>query len=132
MKRPLGVTILAVLALVAAVAELAWATTLGWGGERGIPGEAWWITAIAPLARVLLGLLYAFIGIGLWRLRRWARGVVIVLSALAIGSAAFSVVWGRQLTGFWVPLWLLLPVGAIYALCLGYMFTGKVRQAFSP
>ena len=131
MRRPLGVTILAVLALTAAVAELVWAITLGWGAERGIRGEALWITAIAPLARVLLGLLYGLIGIGLWRLCGWARRVVIAWSALAIGAIAFSVVWGRRPTGFSLALWVLLAVAGYCALCLGYMFTRKVKQAFS-
>ena len=131
MRRPLGVTILAILALTAAVVELASAMTLSWGTERGTRGEAWWITAIAPLAHVLRGMLYGLVGIGLWRLRKWARGAVIAISSLAIGGVVFNAIWGQSLTGFSVPLRLLLPVAGIYALCLSYMFTRKVRQAFS-
>ena len=127
MRRPLGVTILAVLTLIAAIAEWVWAATSGWGIERFMGGESWWISLIGPLARALLGLLYGLIGIGLWRLRKWARGAVIAISSLAIGGVVFNAILGQSLS-----LWLLLPVAGIYALCLSYMFTRKVRQAFSP
>ncbi len=131
MKHPLGVTILAVLGLTTGLAEIVWAMTLGWGTDRGIRQEVSWITAIAPIARLLLGLVYALIGIGLWRLRRWARGVVILLSALAIGTMAIAVVWAGRLNGFSPLMWLMLPVAGFYVLCLSYMFTRNVRQAFS-
>ncbi len=131
MSRPTGVTILAILTLLGAVSEMVWAIAMGWRTERGNFGQALWISWIGPSARLLLGLLYGLVGIGLWKLRNWARHVVIVLSAIAIAAVAFNAVWGRRLTGFSVALWILIPVAGFYVVCLGYMLTRNVKQAFS-
>jgi hypothetical protein len=125
MKRPIGVSIVAGLAFACAIVEMAWAV-LDWSTERSLRGYASWMTAIIRLQ----GSLYGLIGIGLWKLRSWARCAVIVLSALGVASIAFSILFGI-LTGFWGPSWILASVAVLYALCLGYMFTRKVKQAFS-
>ncbi len=130
-QRPLGVTILAALAVTAALGEIAWALTRGSGTDRGISGESWWIGAIAPLARALLGLLYFAVGIGLWKLRRWARGVVIGWSVLAMGAVLIIIGTNLWPTEIMVSLWFLLIVAGLNVLCLRYMFTRKVKQEFS-
>jgi peptidoglycan/LPS O-acetylase OafA/YrhL len=131
MKRPRGVTLLAGLALLAAVAQIVWAIGSGWFIHQATADEGAWTTTLGQLGRVLMGLIYGLIGFGLWNLRRWARRVAIGWSALAIVVITFEIFFGQQLTGFSVALWILLPVAGFYALCIAYMFNEKVKQAFA-
>ncbi len=144
MKRPLGVGLLAVLAIASGVSGILYGLGLFFVDfvllGRQPPGReifaltrptAWvWAveTAGVPCG---LGIIYAAVGIGLWKLRRWARGAAILLLILniAVLAALATSLW--TLSGFWEDLWLLLAIAGFHGLCLGYMFMGEVKRAFS-
>jgi hypothetical protein len=141
MKRPIGVTVMAVLAIAVGVQWFA----LGLSIISDFPWmrpllfthpetrmEALWVGLL-----FLATLICAVVGIGLWRLRQWARWLVIVLLALPFGEIAVISILGYFLPDFYnVDFWrrhpwlLVLPVG-VCGLCLGYMFIDHVRKAFS-
>jgi len=136
MKRPFGVAVLAVVGILSGVYGFASGLLLvrrSWAlMEILVPNEprTWGVLAVG--LPCVLGIIYTVTGIGLWRLRKWARGVVILWAILAIGTAVLNVILKTFNPDRWVPpLWLLLPVVGFYGLCLAYMFTRKVKQAFS-
>jgi hypothetical protein len=72
MKRPAGVTILALLAIVSGSVELLWALVSTWQLAAPRPGaavirEPVSIVLLPGIARSLLGLAYVGIGLGLLR-----------------------------------------------------------------
>lgn len=82
-KRPMGVSILAVLNMVGAVLLIL--AALGAGSELDDPG-------IASAYGAILGLFGVFslmIAIGLWRLRNWARITAVIMYGI---SAVISLV----------------------------------------
>ncbi len=110
--RPLGVTFLAILNFVAAIGSILAMLIL----VIGNPPWPWGDPTPLLIGTLIGALISAVSGIGLWKLRNWARVLTIILGALVLmGSLA-------------VPISLIgLVVGA---LMIGYMFSGSVREAF--
>jgi uncharacterized membrane protein (DUF2068 family) len=76
-KRPLGVSILAVLNTIGAVILIL--AAIGGRSELGDPGAAAAYGAIMGL----FGVFSLMVAIGLWRLRNWARIAAVVLYGLS-------------------------------------------------
>jgi len=134
MERPLGVTFLATLILMVATAYLGRAAASGWGLEGSLRGEPWWFNAIAVVARFGLGLLYGLIGVGLWRLRDWARGTFILLTVVGLTSAAFMLLlkYLAPGLGLWTPpLWISILLFAYSGLVIYYLMRTSVVRAFA-
>jgi len=136
-KRPVGVTILTVYWILSGAASFGQGLRMIWDvvlAGDALPGErSWWglVLLLVNVFPCVMGVFGLAIGLGLWKLRRWARRLVIVLSGLGVGSVALTFVL-RQVTDRWVPpLWLWLPMAAFYFLCLIYMFSHDAKQAFS-
>jgi hypothetical protein len=148
MKRPLGVTLLAVLSFVAALHTLlAGLVLLGasflpqittlvmylFGMIAGCGSQALGALAlflpIPPnlffIPEFLIAVLYGAIGLGLLKLRNWARRLVIVLCIIELIGAA---------VGYAVPRFLLLRLGilgiAIDVAALVFLFQSKVKEVF--
>ena len=138
MKRPIGVTVVAMLAIVGGtyrfIQSLFWirsfSETIGNLVVFGEP-KTWWFVLAVGIAPVL-SIISIAVGIGLWKLRRWARLLLIVFSVLALGTVSLVFILGPISVDFWLrnPWPLLLPV-ALYGFCLAYMFTDEVKRAFS-
>ena len=87
MQRPGGVTLIAVLAVVAAgfsgVAGLILSSVLIISGHNtASPGPI--VAALLILVILAFATLYAAVGYGIWRLKNWARLATMVISALSI------------------------------------------------
>ncbi len=143
MDRPTGVTILAVLdflgaalfLLLAAVFVLGFSllgSVAGQSGDAG--GEAGMavlmgLGAAAGVIFFVIALISLVVGIGLWKLKNWARILTIVFSVLGVLS---------NLAGTAIPLLTGDPVSAVSSviglgvngLILWYMFQPHVREAF--
>ncbi len=78
---------------------------------------------VAGIIIIAFGLLYFFIGRGLWKGQKWSRVIVIIFECIAVLGSIFSittsVIWGTILA-------------VINGLIGGYLlFSKNVKQAFS-
>jgi hypothetical protein len=127
MRRPIGVTILAALSFLAALANL-WrvGVYLGWfkfniGGAELYTREANWAAALWAL---LIAAIWVWVAVNFWNMRAvaWQFGVFISLFTLIWGF--FALLFGSSVQAETVP-WLL--AGAIYI----YLMWPGVREAFA-
>ena len=140
MARPTGVTILAVLSflgaglyLLAAVglfllgSSAGLAAMAGRGGGMGGPLAA--MGAFAGIACLILAVLCLVNGIGLLKLRGWARMLTILLVALGIIFAVLGIVRAMAPMMMGLIVWDLILI-AIDAWILMYLFKPHVKVAF--
>lgn len=129
MKRPVGVTIIAVLAIIGGVLELVsslpyFGLVLGLRAFTGPVASSTSSMAItAGLAMLIIGVLELAFGIGSLRLSHWAWTfgvtVFIISLVLTVGQMfVFGFVSG-------LVLWAVIDV-----VVLGYLYTHVVREAF--
>jgi len=141
MDRPTGVTIVAMLnflgALFCVLGGLLLFVGLGVAGaaaqtRRGGTGVMALLMGMGALGGVVClvaAALSVIIGIGLWKLRNWARVLTIVFTALGLLFCVFGILTG--LLHFHLVLVVFrLVFMAIYVLILWYMFQPHVKQAF--
>lgn len=140
-KRPLGVTILAILNFLGAATEsmllllavsapdtlrslLAGLSPQGSGPDALLnmgTGLALYFVAIIALMLVL--------GYGLWTLRNWARIITIIITAISLLGTLIGFVQIGAEIGLSAVLLGLLRVG-LCILILWYLFKPNVREAF--
>ncbi|HZS76583.1 MAG TPA: hypothetical protein VFA41_08200 [Ktedonobacteraceae bacterium] len=86
-RRPLGVSIIAILDIIAGIIALLGGIFgflgLGLAGEH-LPKIIDAVAGIALVFAIILGLAALIVGWGLWTLRRWAYWTTIVLEVLTI------------------------------------------------
>ncbi len=140
MGRPTGGTVLAVLNFLGAglcvLGGLAFTVGMGIGGAAAAStkgaGVGAFLVGLGDVGGVLLLVCAAIgvvVGIGLWKLRGWARMVTIVLTILSLVLAVpglFMSIFSLKVLQLIFQL-----IGAgIYVLIVGYMFRPHVKQAF--
>jgi hypothetical protein len=141
MDRPTGVTILAVLEflfaglciLIGLLLMVGFGLLGGAVGQAGEDGSGMALLmglgAVAGVVFLVVALIPLIIGIGLWKLKNWARILVIVFSILGVLS---------NLAGAVIPLTTGEPVSAVSSiiglgvngLIIWYMFQPHVKEAF--
>ena len=140
MDRPIGVTILAILEFIGAgflilvglllLVGMSMLGAMGRGGEgasmMGILGA---LGAAAGVVVIILALIPLAIGIGLWKLRNWARILVIIFAGLGALGNTVRVIWGLGSGDMLNTVGGIIGLG-IQALILWYMFQPHVKQAF--
>jgi hypothetical protein len=126
-RRPTGVSILAVLAIILGALELL-TGLFALGGARSLAGTTGIATgAIVTMAlfAIALGALNLAAGIGLWQLRTWAWMYAVLIQALSIVDAIVTVLFFRgSVSGELVSI-------LVSALILYYLFRPEVQQAFN-
>lgn len=139
MQRPTGVTILAILAFIGAgiLALVALFSLLGGALVSSLASSRVGIVAGVGAAVVAVFLLIfaaidLVVGIGLWKLKNWARVVTIILVGLGLLGSVLSIVspFAHLHVFFFVFLVRRLILAAIYAWILWYLFQPNVKQAF--
>jgi hypothetical protein len=123
-KRPTGITVLAVLAAIGGVFGLLGALALfglsGLVAATGLSGLVM-ITAIMLLAYSVMSLAFAY---GAWTLKPWAWPLGVAAMALSVVTTLIGLVGGTQeITGAVISL-------AIAGVILYYLFTPTVKAAF--
>ena len=152
MKRPLAITILAVIWWLEAAVLLLVGATLwllqslseqaGGLGADLPPEGAELLDMLAKLDElgalpVFLGVLLVFaalcvwFGIGLWKLKNWARWVTLVLSILRLLYLTPLLVIDL-LRSDWSSAGLGLLLGIGYGLIVWYLFQPRIKQLFTP
>jgi hypothetical protein len=122
MKRPFGVTLIAILALIGGLFGLCW-PTLAFMGSALLPGVFGTIGVIAGIFLIIGPILQLVFSYGAFKLRSWAwylgliaSGVVLigVIIHLINGASIFSALWGSFLS----------------IIIFIYLLTPNVRNAF--
>lgn len=131
-QRPVGVTIISILAIVSGMIGICWAITLsgfaatGWltGALFGANGLQDWgnTTLIGALSGVFSALLSLAFGIGAWRLRPWAWWVGVIAMLVGLISPIISLFNGDIVPGIFG---LIIPVALLI-----YLIIPGTRQAF--
>ncbi len=140
MERPVGVTVLAVLEFISAgflillglllIVGMSVLGAMGGGGEgSGVMAVLGTLGAVAGVVVMILSVIPLAVGIGLWKLKNWARIVVIVFSILGLVSNLFGVIGGVS-TGEMVSLSSGVIGLGINILVIWYMLQAHVKQAF--
>lgn len=133
-ERPKGITVLAVLYFLGAVFILVSRTiTLSripvsqdLPSDVAIaPGQLAFLVALALLAVCILG----WLGLGLWRLRNWARHVTIVVQACALIASSIRVL-GALVDGSVFEFFNSLLGCLIAVWIFWYLFQPGVKKAF--
>jgi multiple sugar transport system permease protein len=118
LKRPLDVTIIGILLWIASAAHLLLAI---------VPHPSRWTAAV----RLILALIFALTGIGIWRLRNWARVVLILLLVLnAAGSLVALLAYALPQHDYPLAVFLFLQF-SISAFLIYYLNRRRVQQAFA-
>ena len=130
MKRPVGVWIIGVLALVVAVIEfLAGLTALGVGrlqvgGILGIDPEVAGGRAVATgVVMIIIAFLYGVFALSFLRLRRWAWTALFVVSVATIVAVILQMIFD----GFY---WSSLAAVVVPLIVAYYLSRREVRRAF--
>lgn len=131
-RRPVGVTIVAILAILAGAIGICWTITLsgfaavGWltGALFGAEGLQDWgnATLVGAIAGVFSAVLSLVFGIGAWRLRPWAWWVGLIAMLISLVNPIIALFNGDIVPGLFG---LIIP-GAL----LIYLLLPGTRQAF--
>ncbi len=140
MERPTGVTIISVLAFIGAgfLVLVALGALLGGAMISSMMNYPWagMLTGVAAVivAVILLGLaaLEIVVGLGLLKLRNWARIMTIVLVGLGLLSSVLSILSPFAHMHFFLFVFLIrqLITAGIEVWILVYLFQPHVKQAF--
>jgi len=129
-QRPMGVTILAILAAIGGVFGLLGSLALiGLGGVVGgvVGGSSGLalggLTVVSGLVLLVLSVAELAVAYGFWTLRPWAWLVGMVVAGLGIVFALLGVLSGGGITGAVLPI-------IIDAVIIYYLNTMDVRKAF--
>jgi uncharacterized membrane protein (DUF2068 family) len=122
MKRPFGVTVIAILALIGGLFGLCWPILAFTGSALfgGILGTIGVFAGIFLIVGPVLQLVFAYGAFGLkrwaWYLGLLASGITVigVIINLIDGASFFSALWGSTLS----------------IIIFIYLLTGRVREAF--
>ena len=125
MSRPLGITVLAILALAAAIPALIGGLALvgvaAFGTEALVPDTFMYAVGAGTLLYAGLSLVLAY---GFWTTRSWAWVAGIALQVLGIVTAVSQFASGERYLASMIT-GLVLP-----AVIIGYLLQPRIRAAF--
>ena len=125
--RPMGITILAVLAGIGGVLfVLGGLALVGLGGfmaaSTGTAG-LFGLGAIAGVIVLALGVAYLGFAYGAWTLKPWAWPLGVALAAISLVLSVLNIVGGGSITGEILNI-------AIAAIILYYLFQSNIKALF--
>jgi hypothetical protein len=125
MSRPVGITVLAILALAAAIPALIGGLALvgvaAFGTEVPVPDTFMYAVGAGTLLYAGLSLVLAY---GFWTTRSWAWVAGIALQVLGIVTAVSQFASGERYLASMIP-GLVLP-----AVIIAYLLQPRIRAAF--
>jgi uncharacterized membrane protein (DUF2068 family) len=138
--RPTGVTVLAILNFLGAASMVICGLLLmlglglagmgaGSAGEKGGMALLLGLGAVAGVVFLVFAAVAIVVGIGLWRLRNWARILTIILAAISL-LPLLPGLMGSMLTLEIFSLIFQLVFAAFYGWIIWYMLQPHVKRAF--
>ncbi len=139
MNRPTGVSILAVLCFIGAgfcllggigalIGGGAIASMISQQGQAGA-GIFAALGAAAGIMIIIIGGVYALVGMGLWKVKNWARITTIVLTVIGavmqLPGLFAALVHFNVLALLWVAFWLAIDVWIVM-----YLLKPEIKAAF--
>ena len=122
MKRPFGITVIAILALFSGLFGLCWPTLVFTGSAFLGPifGTVGVIAGIFLIVGPILQLIFAF---GAFKLSSWAWYLGLISTGVTVIGVVINLFDGAS---FWSAIW-----GSVWSVIIFiYLLTPKVRQAF--
>ena len=122
MKRPFGITLIAILALISGVFGLCWPTLVFTGSAFLGPifGTVGVVAGIFLIVGPLLQLIFAY---GAFNLRSWAWYLGLIATSITVIGVVINLLDGAS---FWSAVW-----GSILSIIIFiYLLTPNVRRAF--
>ena len=143
MGRPTGVTIISILCFIgAAFCVLGGILMIAGGGfmaslmnQQGGQGSAGAAGILAGLGAavgvgiIIVGGVYALVGMGLWKLKEWARITSIVLLGIGIALQALGLLGSLSHFNLFSVVWSLFWI-AVDAFVIWYLLKPEVKAAF--
>ena len=133
MARPLGVTILGVLAIIGGILSLCGGIGLVFGGTAltgalAAAGQTSAVSAgavaVSGIIAIVVGVLYLVLGVGLFQLKGWAwmLGVALSIASIVLGVLEIALKYSTVSAQL---------IGMVFSvIILVYLFTPGVRAAF--
>jgi hypothetical protein len=122
MKRPFGVTLIAILALIGGLFGLCW-PTLAFMGSAILPGIFGTIGALAGVFLIIGPILQLIFAYGAFKLRSWAWYLGLIATGITVIGVVINLINGASI---WSALW-----GSTLAIIIFiYLLTSNVRNAF--
>lgn len=122
MKRPFGVTLIAILALIGGLFGLCW-PTLAFMGSALLPGIFGTIGVLAGIFLIIGPILQLVFAYGAFKLRSWAWYLGLIASGITVIGVIINLINGASLLS---ALW-----GSILSIIIFiYLLTPNVRKAF--
>jgi hypothetical protein len=121
-KRPFGVTLIAILALIGGLFGLCW-PTLAFMGSALLPGVFGTIGALAGIFLIIGPILQLVFSYGAFKLRSWAWYLGLIASGITLIGVIINLINGASLFS---ALW-----GSVISIIIFiYLLTPNVRNAF--
>lgn len=124
-SRPRGITVAAIAVIVCGIMLIGTALgMLGFLGTAVVPANG--DPRITGWGALIVGVISAAVGVGLFTLKRWAWTLAIVATGLAVGAAA----WALIRHGFEGIVAVSVLSGLVAFVVLAYLLQGNVKAAF--
>lgn len=135
MKRPTGITVLAILSIVLAVLSLLWSgLVFGVGGLGSLFGGLFGADKVAAVGTssawsgflgIVTALIQLAVAFGLLAMKRWAWILALVSVALTVVQGIAGILAGGAFAFMCGLMGLLIPAGILI-----YLLTPPIRRAF--
>jgi len=122
MKRPFGITVIAILALLSGLFGLCW-PTLVFTGSAFLGPVFGTVGVIAGIFLIIGPILQLVFAIGALNLRSWAWYLGLISTGITVLGVIINLFDGAS---FWSAIW----GSTLSAIIFIYLLTPKVRQAF--
>jgi len=123
MKRPFGITVIAIFALLSGLFGLCW-PTLAFTGSAFLGPIFGTISFFAGIFLIIGPLLQLIFAYGAFNLRSWAWYLGLISTGITVIGVVINFIDGAS---FWSAIW-----GSIWAVIIFiYLLTPNVRQVFS-
>jgi hypothetical protein len=135
MKRPTGITVIAILSIVLAILSLLWSgLVFGVGGLSSLFGELFGADNVATFGTssawsgflgIVTALVQLAVAFGLLAMKRWAWILALVSVALTVIQGIAGILAGGPFAFMCGLMGLLIPAGILI-----YLLTPPIRRAF--